>query len=264
MLKILVPVDFSETSTNALFYAINLFKGSEFEITLLHTFKMSHNAFYMKSMDRVLQEQGEREMEGLLKLVTQEEPDIRLQTKIINSDAVTAITSLGNSGDYDYIVMGTKGASGLKEVFVGSVAGGVISRTEAAVLVVPDSYEYRPLKEIAMALSGMPFSSPSVVEPLRKLVQMHASRIHVLHIKEEHDENFDEVLSAIKDLDHDVTYNSNMGHVNEGINEYLAKDDVELLCMVRSRKGFFQRMFNGSATMKQTFSSTVPLLILHN
>jgi nucleotide-binding universal stress UspA family protein len=264
MNKILVPVDFSDTSLNALSYAIELFGRTTVEITVLHTYGASSSAFHMKSMDRILEEDAQREMEVLVKKVRKEEPDIALKTKIVKGAAVSTITSLGNSGAYDFIVMGTKGASGLKEVFLGSVAGGVISKTSAPVVVVPANYAYRPLDEIVFAVSDSPLSDASIVEPLRQIAKMRSSKINVLHVAEEETPNIQQLLSHIEDLNPSITYAFGTGNINRRLNDYLMKDDAGLLCLIRGKKGFFSRMLGESVTLKQTFSSPVPLLILHD
>jgi nucleotide-binding universal stress UspA family protein len=264
MNKILVPIDFSDASLNALSYATKLFTGSSLEITLLHTYKMSSNAFHMISMDKILQDDAQRDMDAVIKRFKEEQPDIILKTMILKSDTVSAITSLGNRGTYDFIVMGTKGASGLKEVFIGSVAGGVISKTTAPVIVVPGNYHYRPLRDIVFAVSGIPFSNTSVTEPLRKLVEMHACAIKVLHIADDEKTNEKELLITIEDLNPSVTNIFGSSHINRSLNTHLTKEDADLLCLVRSKKDFFSRIFNESVTLKQTFSSPIPLLILHN
>jgi nucleotide-binding universal stress UspA family protein len=264
MNKILVPVDFSDTSLNALSYAIKLFGGSEVEFTVLHTYEVSTGAFRMKSIDWILEEDAEREMDALIKRMEREEPAAVLKPKIVKSNAVSAITSLGNSGSYDFIIMGTKGASGLKEVFIGSVASGVISNTQAPVLVVPDNYLYRPWNEIVFAIGNIPLSSASVVNPLRELAMLHSCKINVLHIAEGEKLDLEEVLSTIEDLNPSVTYAFGAGKINERLNDYLTENDAGLLCLIRSNKDFFSRIFNESVTLKQTFNSPVPLLILHN
>ena len=264
MNKILVPVDFSEISMNALSYAIALFKGLETEITVLHTYDMSSSAFHMKSMDRILEEDARDEMDKFLKKVDASEPNITLKDKIVMGNAVGIINGLGNSGDYDFIVMGTKGASGLKEVFIGSVAGGVISKTKAPVLVVPEEYPFRPFDEIVFSVGNKPFSDASVVEPLRKIVKICSCKLKVLHIAEEEKKtDLGEVLKPIEDLDPSVTYAFGTGNINQRINDYLAEENVGLLCLMRSKKDVFYRLMQGSVTLKQTFNSTVPLLILH-
>jgi nucleotide-binding universal stress UspA family protein len=265
MNKLLIPVDFSATSLNALIYATKLFAGSDLEITLLHTYDVSSSAaFRMKSIDRFMEDDAEREMEALVRKMEKEAPDIALKTKIVKREAIPTITSLGDTGTYDLIVMGTKGASGLKEVFMGSVAGGVISKTEAPVLVVPAGYTYQPLREIAFAISDMPFSEDSVVAPLRKLAKMHAAKVNVLHVSDDQESDLSEVMKSIDDLNPSLTYAFGTGDINQHLQDYLREEDAGLLCLVRRNKGFFNRLFGGSVTLQQTFSSSVPLLILHD
>ena len=264
MNKILVPVDFSNTSLNALSYAIRLFEGSLTEITVLHSYQVASSAFRMKSIDGFVEDDAQQEMNNLITKIKSEFPGIILTPKIVKGNAVSIITSLGDSGDYDFIVMGTKGASGLKEVFIGSVAGGVIAQTQASVLVVPDNYVYQPLHEIVFAISDTALSNDDVVEPLRKLVKMSSSKCNVLHVSKDSKPSLEAVVDTIRDLDHVVTYTFGTGNVNERLNEYLQKEDAGMLCLVRSKKGFFSRIFNESVTLKQTFNSLVPLLILHD
>ena len=265
MHRILVPVDFSDTSLNALTYTIKLFRGSPLEITILHTFKvMSSGAFSLKSVDRIMEDDAHREMDALERRILKEAPDISLKSKILKADAIPAITSLGDSGAYDFVVMGTKGASGLKEVFIGSVAGGVISKTKAPVLVVPKGYQYEPLSEITFAVSSAIFFDKSVVEPLRKLSKKHSGKVNILHVADGKKLEVQKVLGIFEDLNPSVSYSYGSGNVNEQLNEYLRKENTGLLCLVRGKRGFFSKIFGESVTLKQTFNSSVPLLILHD
>ena len=171
MNKILVPVDFSKTSANALYYAIQLFATSSSEITVLHSYDTrSSAALLMKNIDGVLEKDAQHKMDELIQEVQQKYPDANLNPKIIKRPTISAISALGDSGDFDFIVMGTKGASGLKEVFMGSVAGGVISRTSAPVIVVPANYSFRSLEEIVFAIGNDPFSSVTVT-PLKNIAK---------------------------------------------------------------------------------------------
>ena len=263
MKKTLIPVDFSDASLNALHYSIHLFGSVNHELTILHTYKPSTRAFHMISIDKLLEDDARREMDALIQKIKLDFPDVSISTKIINSDAITTISSLGNSGEYDFIVMGTKGASGLKEVFLGSVAGGVISSTSAPVLVVPSRYQYKALKLISFAISDHPIPV-EVFKPLRELVTMSNCKINVLHVAEGKQPEIEDLLEPIADLDPSITYIMSSGNVNEHLVEYLNTHDTQLLCLIRSKKGFFSRLFNKSVTLKQTFNSPVPLLILHS
>ena len=264
MIKILVPVDFSATSSKALFYAIELFQAAALEITLLHVYSSNPTTMALKDIDHVIEKDSKRTMNKIVEKVEKAYPDISVKSKVIRDHAVSAITSLGNSGAYDFVVMGTKGASGLKEVFLGSISGGVISKTMAPVVVVPAGYSFRPLKEIVLALSNTPFSDDKILDPLRKLAAVHKSRIKVLHFSEEQTHLIEKALADIQDLNPSIEYAFGTGDTNKDLSEYLSINESGMLCLIRGHKGFFERLFKGSVTLKQTFESPVPLLILHD
>ena len=265
MIKILVPVDFSSTSSNALLYALQLFGATSIEITLLHIFSSNPTTMSMKNIDDVIAKDSQRTMEKLVEKIRKDYPKVSFKTKILHDHAVSGITSLGNSGEYDFIVMGTKGASGLKEVFLGSVAGGVISKTSAPVLVVPDGFRFHHLDEIVIALSNKDISDSKLVDPVRTLAKLQQSIIKVLHISEEKTESIENSLSMIKDLNPSIEYTFGTGDTNKDIHDYIVKNDSALFCLIRGHhKGFLNRIFQESVTLKQTFESPVPLLILHD
>lgn len=264
MTSILVPVDFSDTSANALSYAIQLFGPDSLEIAVLNVYGARSTALLMKNIDGVLEQDARRRMDELLENFKKEYPEVVFKTKIIKQQAVPAISALADSGNYDYVVMGTKGASGLKEVFMGSVAGGVVSKTKTPVIVVPGDHSYRPLEKIVFAVSNNPFSDTKIIEPLREIATRHHSKIKVLHIADKKTPQIEKAMAAIEDLNPSVDYAFGTGKTSKDLNDYLMKDHSGMVCLIRSKKGFMDRLLNESVTLKQTFNSPVPLLILHD
>ena len=147
---------------------------------------------------------------------------------------------------------------------MGSVAGGVVSKTSAPVIVVPDGHTYRPLEKIVFAVSDDPFSDSEVIGPLIKIADIHQSNIKVLHIADKKTPQIEKALDAMKGLNTSVDYAFGTGDTNKDLNEYLMKDFSGLVCLIREKKGFMDRLLNESVTLKQTFNSPVPLLILHD
>jgi nucleotide-binding universal stress UspA family protein len=264
MIKILVPVDFSETSKNALQYAVDLFGGTDLEITLLHIYGTQSTALMMKSIDRVLIENAEREMTELIGNLKKDFPDLQLRSRLAKNYAASTISDLGNSGEYDLIVMGTKGVSGLKEVFMGSIAGGVISKTSAPVIVVPLDYKFTSLDRIVFAVGDATTADAELFKPLIWLAQLYNSDLEVLHVSNNGRSHLDLVGAELEELNPHLTHKSGTGDLNQQLNVHIQNNDTDLLCLLRTKKDFLDRLFKGSVTLKQTFNSPVPLLILHN
>jgi nucleotide-binding universal stress UspA family protein len=263
MKKILVPVDFSETSENALFFACSLFGASAVEITLLHIYGTQSTVLIMKSIDGVLIKDAKQKLNALVEKVKEKAPKVQLKTKLAKNYPVQSIVSLAENDHYDFVIMGTKGASGLKEVFLGSVAGGVIAKTKIPVIVIPTTYAYRQIHTIVFAVNDIKLLKSINLEPLRLLANVNDSKINILQVAEEQSSEINESLKEVKDLDATVSHTSATGNINKDINDYLMSHSAGLLCLIRGKKGFLDRLFSDSVTLKQTFNSPVPLLVLH-
>ena len=261
MNTILVPVDFSGTSTNALSYALQLFGSSPLEVTLLHIYGVESTALLMRNIDSLLEKDAKQNMNELLNNVQKEHPDVNFKSRIVKKEAVSAIVSIGNNGNFDFIVMGTKGATGLKEVFLGSVAGGVISKALVPVIVIPENHTFRPVENIVFAISDNPYDE-KVIEPLRSIAAMHKSEIKILHIADKKTPQIEKALAAFEDFDPKVDYTFGTGNINKDLNDYLIKNSSSMVCLIRRKKGILDKLLNESVTLKQTFNSPVPLMIL--
>jgi nucleotide-binding universal stress UspA family protein len=260
MTKILIPIDFSTTSINALRYALQLFKNNDTEFTIIHTYRTSSTAFHMKSMDRVLKKDGEDQMQSLIKRIKSDYPIKTIHHKVIKGDAIDVTLSRANSGDFDLIIMGTKGASGLQEVFIGSVAGEVIARSSIPVMVIPHEYEFTPLQKIVLAIEN-PVLNEETLDPL-KLFSNPNSKTHLLHITRDLEPTLFLDTAGLKFIDPEIINYSCDKDINTCIEEFIEQNSPNILGLIRSNKGFFTRLYSGSVTLSQTFHSTIPLLIL--
>lgn len=265
MYHILVPVDFSETSRNALNFAVDLFKSQPLKVTLLACYKSFSGAFHMKNMDRVLEEDVQAQMTSLVGRMEKEWPDVLFKPVVTRGDAVPVITSMGDSGNYDLIVMGTTGASGLKEVFLGSVAGGVVSHTTGPVLVVPSDATLSDLSKIVLAVGNETVNAEVVTQPLKTIQEVGSCEIDIVHVdtQGEDEDTMNEALAAYSELGNVIHLQIEEETVNERLDEYIAEVNADILTLIRTNKGFMNRLFKGSVTMKQAFHSRIPLLVLH-
>jgi nucleotide-binding universal stress UspA family protein len=263
MKKILIPVDFSETSENALLFACELFGLTALEITLLHIYGTESTALLMKSIDGLLIKDAKEKLNVLVKKVKEKEPKIEVKIQLAKNYPVQSIVSLSENGNFDYIIMGTKGASGLKEVFLGSVAGGVITKSKVPVIVIPSKHTDQRTNSIVFAVNDDKLLKTVNLEPLRLLADVNGAKITILNIMNKQASKISESLEEVKSLDAIVANVSATGDINKDINDYLISHSAGLLCLIRGKKGYIDRMFSNCVTLKQTFNSPIPLLVLH-
>jgi nucleotide-binding universal stress UspA family protein len=131
--RILVPIDFSPDSTNALAYARDLAKQFDAELLLLHVIEPIHfitesdvyahqrhlSATQMESIGLDLREEGRR-----------------FRTMVKGGIPSSVIVDTARSAKADLIVIGTHGRTGLAHMWIGSVAEKVVRAASCPVLTV--------------------------------------------------------------------------------------------------------------------------------
>ncbi len=141
--RILVPVDNSATSRNALDEALRFAKNEKAQLRLVHVidlaqFAWSANEFLdVPQLQAALKEGGQQVLAESLALVS--ERGIEAETALLETWGgilAKAIVEDANSWKADLIVMGTHGYGGLTHMLLGSVAEGVMRHTPVPVLLV--------------------------------------------------------------------------------------------------------------------------------
>ena len=151
MKKILVPCDFSKTAINAYRFAVDIARQSKGIIHLLHVIELPvlHDTVLMPVLN--FEEQFLKELhesaQTRFKRIT-DKYDIEGVKVIFNVQfgAVSRmIQEYITSERIDLIVMGSHGASGFREMFIGSNAERMVRNSPVPVLIVKD-YKKGPIK----------------------------------------------------------------------------------------------------------------------
>ncbi|MFP9100064.1 universal stress protein [Flavobacterium sp. RHBU_24] len=140
MKKILVPTDFSDHAEYALKVAAKIAKEHNGEIFLLHLLELPG-----QENDAIVAGVEVPEIAFFLKKAHERFDDVKsadyleglnVTDSILFSDAFEGIIKTAKKHDIDLIVMGSHGASGFKEMFIGSNTEKVVRTSDIPVLVI--------------------------------------------------------------------------------------------------------------------------------
>ena len=266
MKKILVPTDFSPVADNSLKHAIEIAEKFKSELCLYHVYSFDRFNYDLNFDDdeQPFAKEMERNMKKtklkFIDVITQK--GLSVQTMVKRDSIFSLFGSRVKKHEFDLIIMGSKGASGLEKVVFGSVAATAIEIAKVPVLIVPPTCTFRPLEQIVLAMDKKEVS-PNVLSPLQKLAFKFGAIVTVLNVKSGSDKNaymkIDLCLDGVETAYREVPMS---GSINESINDFIGKEGCDLLCMIRREKGFLEGIFNKSITKAQAFNSQVPLLVL--
>ena len=150
MKNILVPVDFSDQSNYAVEVAIDLAKKNNATLLLLHCVELPVR-FVTESTSLFPEElyfmrNASLNMKNLSEKVISQ--GVSVKTKVETTSLVNTIKNLLEEESADFIVMGSTGATGSKELFIGSNAEKIVRTSPIPVLVIKDKTDISQVKKI--------------------------------------------------------------------------------------------------------------------
>jgi nucleotide-binding universal stress UspA family protein len=270
MINILVPTDFSPLSKIAVQYAIKIANKLNGRITLLHVITINEPTRAtmherIKDLEEDLTRFATRDLD---KLIVEVRKSIKTTAPITcsvvrTSEFIKAIQKETKRLRIGLIVMGTKGATGLKKAVVGSNTAAVIELSSVPVLAVPDKAQFKGFKDIVYA------SDLKTLDGELKTVFVYAevfgATIHVVHITptgKDVDDLEEKIEKTVKKLrcKNIVSLVLVDRDIEGAIDQYIGVCKADLLAMFTHNLNFYEKLFDRSITRKMAFQSSVPLL----
>ncbi|WP_373523357.1 universal stress protein [Aquiflexum sp.] len=266
-MKILVPTDFSENANNALEFAKKLAKNKNASITLFYAFYAVYD-FASQATEIIGQIELDAKRELKKAANKGREEGLKFDFKIIQGTVATAVTSIALREEYDLIVMGTQGASGIKKALMGSNTGHVIKESKVPVLAIPSESDWGKENKISVALE-LENEDEKYFKKMFAITRDLKLPYEFFHIKTE--ENFEkeiefkglEVFLKEKYPDQNISFTVlDSKEVNKGIEQYLNQNSGAMLVMFSKNKSFFEYLFNKSTSLEMAYHTHVPLLVV--
>lgn len=151
---ILLPTDFSDNARNAYHYAFSLFGADGVRYVLFNAYDVPYSRMDMiTKFEDVLADISREGLEVELAYCRDLYPFLDAEITVYSKygEFSDSLRALVDEMQADYIVMGTKGASGLDKVFVGSNAAKVIQRVNCPTIAVPNDLQFTTPKQLAFA-----------------------------------------------------------------------------------------------------------------
>ncbi|MGB5434726.1 MAG: universal stress protein [Maribacter sp.] len=274
MKRILVPVDFSEFSENALEVAAQLATNFKAELVLLHMLGLSEAIFtkneaqefmeaqyYMKLAKKRFNEfLGKPFMKG-----------IKVAEIVQNYKDFQEINNIVKEQEIDLVVMGSHGNSGLTGLFVGSNTEKVIRTCTAPVLVIKKRNKDFSIKKAVYA-SDFEVEHVEVFNKAMKFFSLLNVEVHNVYVNRPNQyfkssEEINAQIALFMGVAHhgqahqkDSVQILNDYSIEEGIYSYARKIDADIIALpTQGRKGL-AHFFKGSVGEDIANNAELPVI----
>ncbi|UNY97288.1 universal stress protein [Zhouia spongiae] len=273
MKNILIPTDFSPNSWNAITYGVTLFKKEKCNFYLLH---VENVRMYADTPGSRPESEGAVSTRERLKMAAEQirgqfpEADHNFASLVDYDFLVEAIKKQVAEKSIDLIVMGTRGASGIKKNIVGSHTSDVITRVKCPVLAIPEGAVPKVPKEIAFPTDFRIFYSPDMLSAMLDIARLHHASVRSLHAVKEHFEGLDDEQLKNKELldDHLDSFEHSFHKVtgkrlDKAVQCFTESRDIDIIAMVAKNLNFFQQILFKPTVKEISYHTSIPFLVLH-
>ena len=276
MKNILLPTDFSDNSINAIRYAVQLFKKEKCTFYVLNTY--TPTIYYIEyvpinadpsGLSNAIRDNLLADLGNIVAKLKSEfkNPKHQFETIAAFNTLVLGISEVIRDKNIDYIVMGTKGATGAKEILFGSNTVHVLKNAKCPVLAIPSDFKFEPLHDILFPTDYELDYQDKHLQPILNLAQSFGARLNILNASYGYDlsetqevnkKKLDTYFKSIANVFHSVSNQT----VQEAITNFQMNVRVNLLVMINNKHSFFENLLFKNTINQIGFHLDIPFLVI--
>lgn len=283
MKKILVPVDFSDCSRNAMKYAIGIAQNSNTELHFVHLVELDYSFTGGSALGAKFSNPEDNEKpigqikdvfakadDLLADIISDHNPDLKHVSVVLEGDLIGEVMNYVEENEIDLVVMGSHGQRGLNTMLLGSNAQKMIRYSKVPVIIVKETAETGNFKKITYTSDFKEENLNESLNYVQSISKFYSSSLHLLYINTpNHFEDSDVVDSRIlKIIDsynlEGATYSTfNSTWIEEGVVKYAKLNSPDLL--VINTHGFkgIKKLFHHSIAESVVNNIDVPIMIIN-
>jgi len=280
MITVLVPNDYSKNADHALRFAMQLASERPVKLVVFQVGEIliltstPHHIY--KELYPIKQKEKQEDLKSHVKRIMHgyKLPNLHLEYEWVDSfNFQDEIENVVEKYKVDLIVMGTKGASRVASVLMGSNTVRVIEKSKIPVLAIPENAELNFIKSVSYASDLQEIKGEMKV--LVKFAEHFKWGIRIFHVHPNYPELVDTskesleiIMSELKETYPDQSFSIELiatkqeNDIIKGIELYVEKFKPDILVMFPSELTFLDKVLMSSNTEEMAFHSTVPLLVI--
>jgi nucleotide-binding universal stress UspA family protein len=261
MKDIIVAVDFSETSLNAVRYAADMLSGKpEIHVILYNMFGEDSDGetsgHYLETLRSEMLQKG----------VT----DNIECVKEFGDDLVDLLGRLAHQKNAEMIVMGINEKEDRKSFFGRSHSVSMARANICPVLIVPPFAKYNGIRNVALTSDFKDVENATPVLAIKTILGLFNAGLHIVNVDNQHyvsltDQFLAERSKMLKMFEefNPEFYFIGMNDFYDAIQQFTRDRGIDLIVIIPKNHSFTERIFAESHTEKLAYQTEVPLLAAH-
>jgi len=269
MQNILVPVDFSEASANALAFAFAFNKHFFARLHILHVFDVPFSA--SPETDAAIYEyESIRESfrERTWAFINANKGDFHFDMEVAVTSGGHFQSTINYAEDKkaDLIILGNKGKAAVGRWFFGTVTQNMLRKAPCPAIAVPENFRK---KDIGRILVSTDLSSPLTDKQcadLKQLAERLGASLDFVHVQdkveiamEEDNISKQKIMQVFGKETHTIPFEGSISH---SLHEYIRTSGADMVATIPHEHSWLDKLFLGSETEAISETVMVPILTL--
>lgn len=272
MKTILIPVDFTDVSDNAINYAAEFAKIYEAKLILFHAYQLpvmtSDTPLIIPSMEDLEKDcmDGLRKIESRINM--QSNATVITECKCVCGIEVDEIDEFIKEHNVNLVITGMHSGGELTEKLIGSTATSLMRNLKCPVLAIDAEVKFSPIKKIALACDFKEIKNVSAFNSLKEIVNLFQSHLFIINVLKNKNDLIPDTNQAVagiklehilEEIPHSFHFEENP-NVVEGINSFAAAHAIDLVVMIPRSHSLLHNIFHEPSTKRMAFHTHLPLM----
>ena len=271
--NILVPTDFSDYGDRAVDSAITVAKQFNAKVHLFHSIDLPDiiidqptEAVHIESFKASIAQWSDTKMQGYQQKIIEANLDCSIDQ--VFGDFLAEVENRVKSLAIDLVIMGSQGASGKKEWFIGSNTQKALRKLHIPVIVVKNRMEELSFSKV-LFVSGLNLNErPAFKRFLSFISHFNVEELHIMSVNtkvfftqpgivmKEALKEFEQIAVDFKTKTHFFSDTS----VDSGVRNFIKENDIDFVGMSHNVRHPIKRLFQGSNVEIVANHCDVPLM----
>ncbi len=270
--KIVVGIDFSSCSINALEHSVSIAKKARANITMVWVNHLDYSKEIFSVEPKQLGNEVEDRLNGLIEKYTPLMGGQSIDYKITKGKIYKEICDIADEMEAFLIIVGTHGSSGFEEFWIGSNANRIVSSSKIPTITIRGGIDIgRDLKRIVM-----PFDSTKVTRQKMPITALLASYFYSeIHLLGLFTSSLDDIRFRVRNYilqaedyfkEHNIRYKTTFleaHNITESILDYSKKIDANLISIMTEQETSTSNIWLGPYAAQMVNHSPIPVLSVH-
>jgi nucleotide-binding universal stress UspA family protein len=260
MHRVIIPIDFSETSLNAARFTAKMLAGKKDAVAVLYNNYESegdHDVVvgYQESLKKEFRACGVENIEC---------------ENEMGGDLIENIARLAHTSRATLIVMGITGKSEVRQAMFGSNTLKLVDRNLLPVMIIPPDAKYKGIDNVAFTsdFKDVEATTPSTL--INSVLDIFKPKMHIVNVNKEHYVSLTEEIEQGKLKFREMFSNLQlefyfltMNNFFEAVDTFVKDYDIDVLVTIPKHQSNAVSLFKSSHTKRLAYHSRIPILAAH-